>query len=120
MVVERGRSIVVVVLVAIWFSAPALACLPNPQMTQAEMACCKKMAGDCNMGGGKHPCCKVVAPVPSPIASSQSKAQLQPVFVFVALVLQFEFQAQTEAGVSLTPIGLPPPAPPGPNSTLRI
>jgi hypothetical protein len=26
-------------------------------MTPAEMECCKKMAGDCDMGGGDHKCC---------------------------------------------------------------
>jgi hypothetical protein len=38
--------------------APLLACLPSPAMTDAEMACCKKMAGNCDMGSGDHSCCK--------------------------------------------------------------
>jgi hypothetical protein len=27
-------------------------------MNDAEMACCKKMAGNCDMGAGDHSCCK--------------------------------------------------------------
>jgi len=26
-------------------------------MTAEEMECCKKMAGNCDMGGGNHKCC---------------------------------------------------------------
>jgi hypothetical protein len=116
----RGRSIVVFALLAIWLSTPALACLPNPQMTQAEMDCCKKMAGDCSMGSGKHPCCKSFTTTPSPIPSVQAKVLLQPCFTLVALVpdIAFDLRAGTES--SHLPIGLPPPAPPGTDSILRI
>jgi hypothetical protein len=44
----KVRPLLVVSLVVLWTVAPALACLPNRQMTQAEMDCCKKMAGDCH------------------------------------------------------------------------
>ena len=44
------RSIFAFGLVLLWMAMPALACLPNAAMTQVEMACCKKMAGDCHMG----------------------------------------------------------------------
>ena len=114
------RSIVVFALVAIWSSTPALACLPNPQMTQAEMDCCKKMAGDCHMGAGKHPCCKTVATAPSPVPSIQAKVQFHPVFTLVALLPDIAFDLRTEAESSHTQIGLPPPAPPGTDSILRI
>jgi hypothetical protein len=39
-------------------AAPVLACLPTAAMTDAEMACCKKMASDCDMGSGNHSCCQ--------------------------------------------------------------
>ena len=29
-------------------------------MSADEMACCKKMAGDCDMGGGHHKCCQTI------------------------------------------------------------
>ena len=53
--VMMRRSIFVLVLF-LWVAAPVLACLPTATMTDAEMACCKKMAGDCDMGSGKHSC----------------------------------------------------------------
>jgi hypothetical protein len=118
--VKLFQRIVVVALVAICIATPALACLPSPQMTQAEMACCKKMVGDCNMGTGNHPCCKTVTTAPSPIASIQGKVQFKPMTALVALVPDFEFDRRTEAKVSFRHTGLPPPAPPGPHSILRI
>src|SRR5215469_5183372 len=51
------RSIVASILAAVWALALPLACLPNSSMTPAEMECCKKMAGNCDMGGGNHKCC---------------------------------------------------------------
>jgi hypothetical protein len=89
-------------------------------MAQAEMDCCKKMAGDCNMGAEKHPCCKTVATAPSPIASIQPKVQFQPVLALLALVPDIESGARTDAEASVTQIGFPPPSPPGTDSILRI
>jgi hypothetical protein len=102
------------------FAAPALACLPNPHMTQAEMDCCKKMAGDCNMGAGKHPCCNTLTTAPSPIASIHAKVQFQPVFTVVALIPDIAFDLRTDAESHHIQIGLPPPAPPGMISVLKI
>lgn len=116
----RCRYILVLALLAIWVATPALACLPNPKMAQAEMDCCKKMAGDCNMGAGEHPCCKTVTTPPSPIASIQAKVQSQAVFALVALVLDIAFDPRTEAESTLIQIGVPPPSPPGMDSILRI
>jgi hypothetical protein len=47
-------------LAVLWASAPVLACLPSAAMTDAEMACCKKMAGNCDMASGSHSCCKTM------------------------------------------------------------
>jgi hypothetical protein len=116
----RCRSLVVFALLAIWLSIPALACLPNPQMRQAEMDCCKKMAGDCNMSAEKHPCCKTFATAPSPVPSIQAKVLLQPVLALIALLPDIAFDLRTVAEPSHTQIGLPPPAPPGTESILRI
>src|SRR6476660_9065690 len=46
------RRIVALLLACVWSSTPLLICLPNPSMTPAEMECCRKMAGNCDMGGG--------------------------------------------------------------------
>ena len=40
------RQMLAFVVVLARAAPTAFACLPNPQMTQSEMACCKKMAGD--------------------------------------------------------------------------
>jgi hypothetical protein len=52
------RYILTLSLILMLAVAPLLACLPSPAMTDAEMACCKKMAGNCDMGAGNHSCCK--------------------------------------------------------------
>jgi len=68
-----------------------LACLPNSQMTAAEMACCKKMAGACHMGMGQHPCCKTFSPAPSPVASVQAAgSHAHPGFAVEAVTTIFE------------------------------
>ena len=45
------------VAAVLWMSAALLACLPNEAMSADEMACCQKMAGNCDMGSGNHKCC---------------------------------------------------------------
>src|ERR1700733_9056552 len=113
----RCRSILVLSLVALWVATPALACLPNPQMTPAEMECCKKMAGNCHMGVGQHPCCKTVSNAPPPVASLQPVPQIYPDFaVFdVAPLVQILFVSEVES--EQVGLGLPPP---GQHSILRI
>jgi len=114
------RSILVLSLVTLWIATPALACLPNPQMTTAEMACCKKMAGDCHMGVGQHPCCKTVAKAPQPVASLQSVPQIHPDFAVVAVTPIIQVLVVSQAESEQVSLGLPPPAPPGQHSILRI
>src|SRR5215831_8401565 len=62
------RRIVALILVSVWALALPLACLPNSSMTPAEMECCKKMAGNCDMGGGNHKCCATTANRANPTA----------------------------------------------------
>ncbi|MEQ1353426.1 MAG: hypothetical protein ABLT11_05370 [Candidatus Acidiferrum sp.] len=52
------RRFIFVVAAVIWVAAPVLACVPKAAMTDAEMACCQKMGGECDMGVGNHACCK--------------------------------------------------------------
>ena len=115
-----GRYFVVLALLSTWVATPAIACLPSPQMTKAEMDCCKKMAGNCNMGAGKHPCCKTVSTAPIAVASISATVDYTPVFILVDSVSNVDFDLRTDADESLTQIGLPPPAPPGTDSILRI
>jgi len=116
----RCRSVVVLGLLAMWLAIPALACLPNPQTTDAEMACCKKMAGDCHMGIGNHPCCKTLASAPQPVASIQPISQVQPTLAVVAYNVVVPIPPVAEAEAMQIGLGMPPPAPPGLNPILRI
>jgi len=114
------RQMLAFVLVLAWAAPTAFACLPNQQMTQSEMACCKKMAGDCRMSGEQHPCCKTVSSSPSPVASPQSKIHFQPLAGLVGIVTPIEVTSISRVDQALAHLGLPPPAPPGPSSILRI
>lgn len=116
----RCRSIVVLSLLALWLATPALACLPSSHMTDAEMACCKKMAGNCHMGTGEHPCCKTVSNARVSIASIQPISQLHLDLAVVAVALVVDVPCPSHAESVLVGLGLPPPAPPGQNSVLRI
>ena len=114
------RSIVALSLLAVWLTIPALACLPTLHMTHEEMACCKKMAGDCSMGTGQHPCCKTVSSVNPPVATIQPVSQIHLVFATVALIADYEENPFSHTASAQGYIGLPSPAPPGRDSILRI
>jgi hypothetical protein len=119
----KARPIVVLALLALWTAVPVLACLPTHQMTQAEMACCKKMAGDCQMGSAQHPCCKTAPTVNAPvatIATIEPISQLHLIVAVVSFTPSSQFEPQAEGEITQAHLGLPPPAPPGPNSILRI
>jgi hypothetical protein len=119
----KARPIVVLALLALWTSVPVLACLPTHQMTQAEMDCCKKMVGDCQMGSAQHPCCKTAPTVNAAAATAATVApiaQFHPSVAVVSFPTSVQFEPDTEGKVAHAHVGLPPPAPPGPNSILRI
>ena|ERR1700722_15993929 len=116
----RCRSIVVLGLLALWLATPALACLPSSHMTDAEMACCKKMAGNCHMGAGQHPCCKTVSNAPASVASIQAVSQFHVGFAVVTATPVVDVFSVSHAGPDDIDLGLPPPGPPGQNSILRI
>jgi hypothetical protein len=118
--VARVRLIVVVILVTLWTVTPALACLPTSQMTPLEMDCCKKMAGDCHMGAGAHPCCKTVPKATSSVAAVRPTADFHPGVAVVSCSDSFQPAPLAAGEVAQVYLGLPPPAPPGPNSILRI
>jgi hypothetical protein len=83
------------------------------------MACCKKMAGDCHMGLREHPCGKTVS-TPSPVASVQARSQFHPIIAVTALTTTVEVVPVSTGESAQVHLGLPPSAPPGPNSILRI
>ena len=119
----KARPIVVLALLALWTAVPVLACLPTHQMTQAEMACCKKMVGDCQMGSEQHPCCKTAPTInatAATIATVAPIAQFHPSVAVVSFTPSAPFEPGTEGELAHAHLGLPPPAPPGPSSILRI
>lgn len=116
----KVRPILVVSWLVLWTVAPALACLPNRQMSQAEMDCCKKMAGDCHRGPTQHPCCKTTPSIDAPVATVQQVPQIHPDLAILCLTQIFQPEPAAEDAVAQAHLGLPPPAPPGPNAILRI
>ena len=71
----RFRRLILFVLTVLVATAPLLACLPTPAMTDAEMACCKKMAGNCDMGAGNHSCCRTRMNGPQLAAATEGDSQ---------------------------------------------
>lgn len=116
----RYRPLLALSLGALWLVTPALACLPNSQMSAAEMACCKKMTGDCRMGAAQHPCCNTIKSVPQLVASLQSMSPIQPPVAIVVEIAVVPVAPTTEAETMQVGLGLPPPAPPGLHTILRI
>jgi hypothetical protein len=114
------RRPILFALIMLLSTAPLLTCVPVPSMTDAEMACCKKMAGNCDMGTGNHSCCKTTVSTPQLVAISHSPQVHQP----NALVAVPTKVADTDAGVTseivrLVPYPIPI-SPPGSQSILRI
>ena len=117
----KCRPVFVFCLLFLWTAIPALACLPSATMTQAEVACCKKMAGDCRMGMGQHPCCKTKVERATPVATlDRSAIRIHPSFVAALLAVSFSPELTIERAGSNELRGLPPPAPPALHPVLRI
>jgi hypothetical protein len=90
-------------------------------MTQAEMACCKKMAGDCQKGAGQHPCCRTsVNRTPTVAKVERNVSQIQSDVPAALLETEFSFELFFSRAPDSEKLGLPPPAPPALNSIQRI
>ena len=90
-------------------------------MTQAEMDCCKKMAGDCQKGAGQHPCCKTNVNLTQTVAKIERNiSQVRPYVPATLLEIAFLFKPVLSRAPDSAKLGLPPPAPPALNSILRI
>jgi hypothetical protein len=117
----KYQSMFVFVLLFTWMATPALAFLPSAEMTETEMACCKKMAGDCHMGTGQHPCCKTKVDREIPISTlDRTATQIHPYVVATSFDLTLFSSPTLDRADTSELRGLPPPAPPGLNSILRI
>jgi hypothetical protein len=75
------------------------------------------------MGSAQHPCCKTAPTVNDPvatIATIEPISQFHPSVAVVSFIPSAQFEPNAEGEVAQAHLGLPPPAPPGPNSILRI
>ena len=117
----KYRSLVGFALLVVWTAIPALACLPSRGMTEEEMACCKKMVGDCQKGAGHHPCCKASVNLTQTVAKIERNiSQAQPYVPATLLETAFLFKPVLSRAPDSEKLGLPPPARPALNSSLRI
>lgn len=68
-------------------AGPIIACmLPDANMTAAEKACCREMAGDCGKDmQSSHSCCKTVVSKENPALLNSSHKAQQTTAVLVAL-----------------------------------
>lgn len=89
---RRSAASALVVVLVLWISSPALACLTRPEkMTEAEMQCCREMAGRCDEMGGEiakaeHSCCpktpaKVETAKKIVLATSEAYVSVTPLVV---------------------------------------
>jgi hypothetical protein len=102
-------------------TAPLLACVPNSGMTAAEMECCKKMAGNCDMGGLNQKCCDMTVNHSAPAAAvAQNSAQ----HAFISYMLRdilgtTATLSEYEKSLRSSPIPITS-SPPGSATVLRI
>lgn len=117
----------VVLMVALLFTAPTMACLlPNATLTQAERDCCKHMAeqcGDARMPSS-HSCCQRVS---APDVSNFVVRQAQHMFADLAVIgtaFPVVVQAVLTGGNARADwfdrLHGPPESPPAAISALRI
>ncbi len=117
----RRNALLMLVVAILWTALPAVACALTPD-TMAQPACCKGMPADCGQVGmaANGPCCQLhgESPVvsPAPLYSSEHLRQL-------AVVPQQAFlQAPPDIGTATSRVfNAPPPnGSPGNISILRI
>lgn len=118
------RSSIALLLAVLWLAAPVLACVPNAAMTDAEMACCQKMGGDCDMGTGNHACCKDIMRRAPGVATMAQTSQMDVSLVATATISTGDvydeiFVEQNGAGFRLS-VCPPGSSPLVLNSILRI
>ena len=114
------RRLILFALALLLATVPLLSCLPTPAMTDAEMACCKKMAGNCEMGTGNHSCCKTTLSTPQIAAIAQSPQAHQPDGLVAVPIIFVDAQSRLTGEVVLVVPSPIPISPPGSQSILRI
>jgi hypothetical protein len=106
-----------------WTLLPAIACAADfRQMTEPEMACCKKMAGKCDMGAGQHSCCEqtVHSQDPAKAIVTQSFHLQNAVVISAVTINAAELPSCSGFQEVKSNDGSPPESPPGSITILRI
>jgi len=90
-------------------------------MTAAEMECCKKMAGNCDMGGGNHKCCDVTVNHGAPVAAIAHSSGLHALAVPMILAdARIELAPPRLVERIVSSIVQASPSPPGSTTVLRL
>jgi hypothetical protein len=115
------RRIVALLAACFLISSPLLACLPNSSLSPAEMECCKKMAGNCDRGGGNHKCCDTTANRATPSAAIvRSAATNLPALYPMAATIHVDLRRPHLIDSVDWSLPLISPSPPGFSAILRI
>jgi len=100
---------------------PAYACISSSHsMSMEEMACCKRMAGVCDMGSAQHPCCQKIARAPQPVAVSARAVDLRPATTLAILTVPHYLLPQDDFAFDQARRPNLSPSPPGHISVLRV
>jgi hypothetical protein len=120
--VNLARKLAGILLLALVFGYPAMACLiPDADMTEAERDCCKHMAQQCgsmNMPSS-HSCCQKEVSRPNSMLAATS-AQLMAPALSGAIVSEPPQPLAITPQFSSFELAPPPESPPGISSILRI
>ena len=115
------RAVISLFAAVLVLASPLLACVPSPSMTPAEMECCRKMAGNCDMGGGNHKCCSVTMTYPTPIAAIIHNGDGQATAVPMIVIDSWSEGSSPRVKESLTSsLVLVVSSPPGFTAVLRL
>jgi len=117
-----ARWLALAVLFA-WTLLPAIACAADmSQMSEPEMACCKKMAGKCDMGAGQHSCCDQTVHSQDPTRAVVTQTfQLHHLHLFSRVVLvDGRDNLLTGRSQLISDDASPPESPPASITVLRI
>lgn len=88
MLVRTAVKFGILALALLIGAGPIMACmLPDADMTAAENACCREMAGNCGANmQSSHSCCKTVVSKENPALLASPHKVVQPTAVLVALL----------------------------------
>ena len=117
----RIRQFASILLMAVLFGYPAMACItPNAEMTEAERECCKHMAQDCGSMEmpSSHTCCQKEVKRPNEMVGRTSVHLLH--FAISETLAGLTVPKLAENQSASGPYTRSPESPPSTSSILRI